>query len=205
MSTMPSSSSVSQPIIAPNEALWRLSVEQYHEMIRAGILTEDDPIELLEGLLIEKIPKNPPHRIATHLTAAALRAVIPENWYVDSQEPITLENSEPEPDICIIRGTTRDYTDRNPFAQDVALEIEVADSTLFWDRENKRRIYARAGIPVYWIVNLVDRCLEVYTNPTGATAEPDYQQTQIFAADGSVPLLIDGREVAQLAVRDLLL
>ena len=92
MSTFQSPSSVSQPIIAPNEALWRLSVEQYHGMIRAGILTEDDPIELLEGLLIEKMPKNPPHRIATHLTAAALRAAIPDGWYVDSQEPITLED-----------------------------------------------------------------------------------------------------------------
>lgn len=204
MSTFQSPSSVSQPIIAPNEALWRLSVEQYHEMIRAGILTEDDPIELLEGLLIEKMPKNPPHRIATHLTAAALRAAIPDGWYVDSQEPITLEDSEPEPDVCVIRGTTRDYTARNPFAQDVALVVEVADSTLFWDRENKRRIYARAGIPVYWIVNLVDRCLEVYTNPTGATAEPDYQQSQIFAVNSTVPLLIEGREVEQLAVRDLL-
>lgn len=204
MSSIQNPSSVSQPVIAPNEALWRLSVAQYHEMIRAGILTEDDPIELLEGLLIHKMPKNPPHRIATHLTSEALRAVVPEGWYVDSQEPITLEDSEPEPDICVIRGQTRDYADHNPFAQDLALVIEVADSTLERDRESKRRIYARAGIPIYWIVNLVDFCVEVYTNPTGAVEEPDYLQTQIFSATDSVPLLIDGREIAQIAVRTLL-
>src|SRR5215813_12133096 len=102
MASVHNPSSVSQPILAPNEVLWRLSVAQYHEMIRASILTEDDPIELLEGLLIHKMPENPPHRMATHLTSEALRAVIPEGWYVDSQEPITLEDSAPEPDLCII-------------------------------------------------------------------------------------------------------
>jgi len=204
MSSVLTISSVSLPVGGANDLLWRFSVAQYHEMIRAGILTEDDPVELLEGLLITKMPKNPPHRMATHLTSEALRAVIPDGWYVDSQEPVTLADSEPEPDVCVIRGTTRDYAEHNPFAQDVALVIEVSDSTLEWDRESKRRVYAQAGIAVYWIVNLVDHCLEVYSNPTGRVEEPDYQESQIFADDSIVPVWIDGREVAQIAVQNLL-
>lgn len=204
MSTFQNSASVSVPVVAPNDLLWRLSVEQYHEMIRAGILTEDDPVELLEGWLAYKMPKNPPHRIATRKTFQALADVLPAGWYVDSQEPITLEDSEPEPDVCIIRGNTEDYTDRNPPGEDVVLVIEVADSTLERDRGTKRRIYARAGIPAYWIVNLIDFCLEVYTNPAGQADAADYQQARVFNAPASVPLVIEGREVALLAVADLL-
>ena len=85
------------PAAVPPEPVWRFSVEQYHEMIRTAILTADDQVELLEGWLIHKMPKNPPHRIATKLIQQALDAVIPSGWYVDSQEPITLEDSEPEP------------------------------------------------------------------------------------------------------------
>ena len=152
---------VEQSAAVPTDLIWRLSVNQYHQMVCAGILTEEDPVELLAGWLVPKMPKNPPHRVATRLLRQALERVVPAGWYVDSQEPITTADSEPEPDVVVVRGETRQYLDRHPGPQDVALIIEVADTTLQRDRVLKQRIYAAAGIPVYWIVNLLDNQLEV--------------------------------------------
>lgn len=118
----------------PKEPIWRLQVRQYYDMIDAGILTDDDPVELLEGWLVTKISKAPPHRIATQLTREALAQLAPPGWYVDDQEPITTTDSEPEPDVVIVRGDRRDYTERHPYADEVALVVEVADTTLQRDR-----------------------------------------------------------------------
>lgn len=205
--------SVSTPSNAPNsrqtptvptEPVWRFNVAQYHQMIRSGILTEDDPVELLEGWIIYKMPKNPPHRAATKLTRNALEEIVPSGWYVDAQEPITVEDSEPEPDVVIVRGNTRDYLDRHPGSQDIALIVEIADSTLERDRTFKKRIYARAGIPVYWIINLPEQQLEVYTEPIELASEPTYQQRQDYSLSDEVVVAIEGREVSRLNVRDLL-
>src|SRR5947209_7884549 len=94
--------------------LWQLSVGQYHQMIQTGILTDDDPVELLEGWLVTKMPKNPPHRLTTQLTREALAPLLPAGYYVDDQEPMTTDESEPEPDVMIVRGTRRNYRDRYP-------------------------------------------------------------------------------------------
>src|SRR4051794_16444384 len=80
----------------PSDQFYRLSVEQYHEMVRQGILGSDDRVDLLEGWLVRKMSKNPPHRMATKLLTRALEAVVPSGWYVDSQEPFTTDTSEPE-------------------------------------------------------------------------------------------------------------
>jgi len=201
-------STAAQPLIVPVPAvpqdfIWRLSVEQYHTMIRAGILTEDDPVELLEGWLIQKMPKNPPHRIATRRTQRALEAIITTGWYVDTQEPITLADSEPEPDVSIVRGETEHYADRNPGPQDVAVVIEIADSSLERDRGLKKRAYARAEVPVYWIINLVENQLEVYTAPSGPTETPDYGQRRDYALTEAVPLVIEEQEIGLILVREL--
>jgi Uma2 family endonuclease len=188
------------PPAIPDEAIFRLEVTQYHAMVQAGILTEDDPVELLEGWLVAKMPKNPAHRIATHQVLQVLVRVLPENWYADSQEPITTEDSEPEPDVMVVRGHTRDYADRHPGPTDVALVVEVADTTLRRDRTLKQRLYARAGIPEYWIVNLVDRCVEVYTNPAAA----GYQHQQSCGPDEAVPVVLDGHEAGRVPVPSLL-
>nr|WP_242047593.1 Uma2 family endonuclease [Coleofasciculus sp. FACHB-SPT36] len=180
-----------------------MSVEQYHKMIRLGILSDDDPVELLDGWLVYKMPKNPPHRAATKLTRNALEAVIPEGWYVDTQEPITLADSEPEPDVVVVRGNTRDYLDRHPGASDIALIIEVADSTLERDRTSKQRLYARAGIPIYWIINLPEKQIEVYTDPV-VTSESIYQHRQDYQLSDEVPVAIAGQIISRLSVLELL-
>ena len=181
-----------------------LSVEQYHEMARAGILTRDDRVELLEGWLVAKMTKHPPHVIATGLINDALRGCVPDGWYVSQEGPVTTQDSEPEPDLSVVRGTRRDYPDRHPGPQDVALVVEVADSSLPRDRTLKKGLYARARFPVYWLVNLPETRIEVYTDPTGLAPQADYRQRQDYGPSDAVPLVIDGREVGHLAVRDLL-
>lgn len=189
----------------PSAQIHRLTTSQYDEMARLGILTPDDHVELLEGWLVEKMTKNPPHRIATRRTRVCLDALVPAGWYVDSQEPIVTGDSEPEPDIAIVRGRTEDYTERNPGAEHIALVIEVADVTLLRDRRVKSRIYGRAGIPTYWILNLVERRLEVYTAPTGAAqAEAGYGEQAQFGADDHAPVIVEGVEVGRVKIADLL-
>ena len=188
----------------PNDLVWRLSVEQYHEMIRAGILTSDDPVELLEGWLICKMSKNPRHTLTRQLTRQALEAIAPAGWYVNTQEPITLDDSEPEPDVMLIRGEARHFLDHHPGPGELALVVEVAEASLERDRGVKKRLYARGGIAVYWIINLRKRMIEVYSEPSGLADEPDYRQHQDYGLEDSVPVVVEGREVGRVAVRELL-
>ncbi|MBD0340940.1 MAG: Uma2 family endonuclease [Microcoleus sp. Co-bin12] len=188
----------------PNDLIWRLSIEQYHAIIQAGILTDDDSVELLEGWLVFKMPKNPPHRATTRLVRTALENILPAGWYVDSQVPITLSNSEPEPDIVVVRGETRQYLDRHPGAEDIAIIIEVSDTTLQRDRTVKKRIYAGAGISIYWIVNLVEEQVEVYSQPLVEVEQPDYSQRLDFGRSAVIPIIIEGIEIGAIAVDALL-
>jgi Uma2 family endonuclease len=184
--------------------IWRLRVDQYHAMIRTGILTEDDPVELLEGWLVVKMPQNPPHRVAIRLIYKALEAIVPTNWYIDSQAPITTADSEPEPDLMVVRGDPRQYLDRHPIPQDLALVVEVADTSIQRDRAFKKRLYAAARIPVYWILNLPESSCEASTDPSGPGNEPDYQQRQNYGPTEEIPLMMEGVEVGRLVVQALL-
>ena len=201
---------VSQPLAevvappAPQALLWRLSVGQYHEMLRCGILTEDHDVELLDGLLVAKMTKNTAHHVAKLLAQSALAKVIPEGWYVDSQDAITLATSEPEPDVMVVRGQPRDYLEHHPLAGELAMVVEISDSSLRHDQGFKKAIYAAAAIPVYWIINLIDRQVEVYTDPTGPADQPDYRGRQDLSAMEQVPIVIAGRDVASIPVREIL-
>jgi len=188
----------------PLESLRRFSVEEYHDLIDKGYFAKDEAYELLEGLLVHKMPKYPPHWITTDLLHDALQALDLTGFFVHSQNPVTTTDSEPEPDVAIVRGSRRDYKGGHPEPGKVPLIVEVADSSLRRDRTLKKRIYARAVLPVYWIVNLIDRQVEIYTQPSGPIETPDYQQCQIIAADGELPVVIDGVEVGRLAVKEIL-
>jgi Uma2 family endonuclease len=185
------------------DSLRRFTVEEYHELIDNGYFAEDEAYELLEGLLVHKMGKKRRHTLATQRLRELLQPML-KGFYVDAQEPVTTGDSEPEPDTSIVRGRREDYRDNQPLAQDVVLVAEVAGGSLSRDRRLKKRIYARAGIPVYWLVNLDAQQIEVYAQPSGPTEKPDYQQCQIIAADGELPVVIDGAEVGRLAVRDIL-
>jgi len=182
----------------------RFSVAEYHKLIEIGILTEDDNLELLEGYLVHKMSRNPPHDATLQLIQATLPQLLPAGWCLRMQSAITVGGSEPEPDGAIVRGDARTYSSRHPGAADIGLVIEVADTTLAGDRADKGRIYARADITFYWIVNLVDRQVEVYTIPSGPIVSPAYAQRQDFRMGADVALMLDGIAAASIAVRDLL-
>jgi Uma2 family endonuclease len=184
----------------PVDALWRVSVAQYHAMIDSGALTEDNPIELLQGWLVQKMPKKPRHSTITRIIRKLLAELMPQGWYVDSQEPMTTADSEPEPDIMIVRGTVMDYLDRHPGPEDVALVVEVSDATLNRDQTLKKQLYAAAAVPVYWVVNLPDNQVEVYSQPFVGTAKPDYRQRQTYNLSESVPVWIGTELVGEIPV-----
>jgi Uma2 family endonuclease len=186
------------------EPLWQLTVGQYHEMIDNGILTEDDPVELLDGYLVAKTPRGPEHCYSTELARELLATLLPSGWFVQSQQPVTTSTSEPEPDVTVVRGVRRDYLTRHPGPHEVGLMIEVSESSLPRDRNLKKCVYAAAGVPVYWILNLVDRVLEVYEAPTGPSEQPDYGAARVYGAADVVPVVLEGVEVGKVQVADLL-
>jgi Uma2 family endonuclease len=183
--------------------LYRFSVDQYEKMVEQGILKAGEGAELLEGLVVQKMTQHPPHATAVDYVMDALRPLLPEGWRLREQKPIRLSKSEPEPDVVVIRGPLSLYEQRHPRPADVALVIEVAESSLEEDRTDKGRMYARARIPVYWIINLVAAQVEVYTRPKGGR-QPGYRQRRDYRIGEKVPLVVGGQEVGELAVRDLL-
>jgi Uma2 family endonuclease len=200
--TSPAMLTVASPPPASPE-LYRFSVAQYEQMGDAGILTEDDRVELVEGLIYRKPMKKGPHSIACRETAAALTRVIPAAaYFVTREDPVSIPGwaSMPEPDVSVVRGRSRDYT-QQPKAGDVLLIVEVANKTrLAYDRGEKMRAYASGGIPVYWIVNLVARQVEVYSGPV----QGNYPAPTIFKAGQQVPVVIDGQPLQPIAVDDIL-
>jgi Uma2 family endonuclease len=188
----------------PDVPIYRLSLEQYRAMARAGILDEDDPVELLEGWLVQKMTKSRPHSLVTGLIQDALIDLLPTGWHVTVQDPIATSDSEPEPDVAVVRGKRRDYQDQPPGPPSIGLVVEVADTSLRQDQGRKKQIYARAGIPIYWIANLIDRRIEVYTEPASAAEPPEYGQRRDYEVSGVVPVVIDNVEFGSLAVRELL-
>jgi Uma2 family endonuclease len=142
----------------------RWTRREYARLIDHGFLEEDDPVELLDGLLLVKEPQASPHRTAVLLVARALERAFGDGWFVQVQSPIALDDrSEPEPDVCVVSGSPRDYVAAHPTHP--ALVVEVAQSGLRLARGRKAAAYARGRIADYWIVNLVDRRLEVYREP----------------------------------------
>ena len=172
-------------------------------MIQAGILTENDPVELLEGWIVTKMPHNPPHDGSISLIHRRLMRLLSEEWLIRIQSSITTRDSEPEPDLALVRGPNEPYFSHHPRPQDIALLIEVANTTLRQDREEKGRLYARARIPVYWIVNLVDALIEVYTDPR-AGRSPAYRQRQDYNKQDAIPLILEGTVLGTIPVRELL-
>jgi Uma2 family endonuclease len=133
-------------------------------MVDAGILGEDDKVELLDGLLVMREPQGDRHAMVVGLVRAALEKAFGRGYHLREEKPVALDRmSEPEPDVAVIRGRIRDYRDGHPSKP--VLIVEVAVSSLAHDRARKGALYARAGIAEYWIVNLSDEVLEVYREP----------------------------------------
>ena len=186
--------------------LHRFTVETYHHMIDGGILTEDDRVELLNGVIVAMNPIGAKHAVIVTLTEDALNGLLPKGWHIRVQQPMTLATSEPEPDLAIVQGEARDYFERHPNASDLGLLIEVSDRSLEFERLQKAVIYAAAGIPEYWIINLVDEAIEVYRNPkSGGESNPaTYESRQVFSKDDQLTLVLDGITIGELPSAELL-
>ena len=173
-------------------------------MIETGILDEDENVELLEGWVVPKMSRGPVHDTAVWLTHKKISSMLPPEWICRSQLGVTTADSEPEPDVAVVRGPGRRYVDHHPAPEEMAQAIEVAKSSLHRDRTLKARIFARAGVPVYWIINLVDDQIEVYTDSSGPGPAPGYRQRQDYGPGMSVPLVIENHEIGRIPVSDLL-
>jgi Uma2 family endonuclease len=142
---------------------------EYDRLIENGVFGPEDRIELLGGALVVREPQGSPHAMGIRMAEEALRRVFAAGWDVRGQLPVALDDdSEPEPDISVVPGSFRDYRHGHP--PRAVLIVEVAESSLSLDRALKGSLYARARVPEYWIVNLVDRALEVHRDPVADAA-----------------------------------
>ena len=182
----------------------RFSVAEYHQLIDIGMLTEDDDLELLDGHLVKKISKGPTHETGIDLFREAVAALIGPGRMLRCQQAVTLAPGEPEPDFAVVRGLPRTYRHSHPTPADIDLFVEIADSSLDTDREDKGALYAADSIPFYWIINLIDSMIEVYTDPDATAEPPAYRTRTDYAPGAAVPLVLDGVTVASIPVAELL-
>ncbi len=146
------------------KTLYKWSVDDYHQMIEMGLL-EGKPVELLDEEIIEMSPEGVSHRFTNHTVVKYLRSLLTGLAEVFEAHPITLDNSEPEPDITVARLPETIYAQHHPYAEDIYWLVEIADKTLIKDLEEKSVIYARNGIPEYWVIDLSNKKLWIFTNP----------------------------------------
>ena len=142
----------------------RWSVEEFQRIADAGIFGPEERVELIEGEILPVSPEGPEHAAVNALLDPVLRRAFGKGFYLRHSNPIPLEKfSQPEPDIAVVRGTPRDHMSAHP--KTAELVVEVSFTSRAFDRGRKQRLYSRAGVPEYWIVDLVERCLFVYRDP----------------------------------------
>ncbi len=162
------------------------SRQEYEQLVSAGIFQPHERLELVEGEILQMSPQGSAHATAITLIDNALREVFGSNYTIRVQMPLAVSlDSEPEPDIAVVVGSPRDYRDTHPTTAE--LVVEVADTTLAYDRERKAALYARAGIQEYWILNVIDRQLEIYRQPmANQPSPPSYKIHHILTSSESV-------------------
>jgi Uma2 family endonuclease len=171
--------------------LTKWSVDDYHQMIAAGILC-DRPVELLQGNIVEMAPENPIHYYAAEEDSDYLKSLLKGKAKVRFNGPITLQDSEPEPDIAIVKRLGSIYASRHPYAEDIYWLIEVANSSLQTDLNLKAEIYAAANIQEYWVLDLANRQLIVLREPK----EGRYTQQAQFSDGFITPLAFPDIQVS---------
>jgi len=192
-----------EPGWVPSPAcIYRLTVDQYEAMVAAGIFSKRDRLHLIDGILVTKMTKKPPHVIACELTRDSLLRILPTGWRVTTEAPIRIPDyNEPEPDITVVRGNARDaeYRRRHPEPGDVALIVEVADTSLQADFK-AANTYAGAGVPVYWVINLLDQQVTVFSDPGPA----GYRSAEHLMVGHAIPVVIDSVEIGRVDVAAIL-
>jgi len=175
----------------------RWTLEEYERLVEQGFFHPEEKIELVDGVIFEMTPQSSRHASGVRLTELALQPLYREGFDVRTQLPLALGlDAEPEPDVAVVPGHARDYIAAHPTT--AVLIVEVADSSLLHDRKRKARLYARAGIPEYWLLNLVDWCLEVFRDPKAGSYAT---RTILREGDSVAPRT---RPEAEIPVADLL-
>jgi len=184
---------------------YRLTVRQFERMIEAGIFRDEDHVELLGGILVDKMTKHDPHNFTVDALGARVRTSVEPEWTVREEKSIVLGRfSRPEPDVAVAHGPRERYRSSSARPPDLGLLIEVADSSYAIDRGKKWQQYATARIPVYWIVNLPQSQIEVYSAPSGKGRSAAYRDVALYARDDLVPVVLEGKELGRIPVRDVL-
>jgi Uma2 family endonuclease len=184
---------------------YRLTVRQYLAMIFSGIIPHGAHVELLDGRVVDKLTKFAPHNYTARQLGLIMKGLLRDPWLISEEKSVILgRNWRPEPDLAVIRGPNSRYRKVDPSAEDIGIIIEVADSSYAVDRGEKWRAYAAARILIYWIVNLEKSQIEVYTEPIGRGKKASYREMAAFGIDDELPVVIDGREVGGIIVKDML-
>lgn len=174
-------------VLEPPIQHWRFSIADYHAMAAAGILGDDDRVELIDGEIIAMPPIGSPHGGRVKRLNGRLSAAVGDRAIVAVQDPIVLgEHSEPEPDLALLRPRADSYTDSHPVAADVLLVIEVADTSLGYDLRTKVPLYARHGVPEVWIIDILHQRALRFADP--APAAGSYRREETLDPTRPVPL-----------------
>ena len=168
----------------------KFTIEDYHRLTQLGFFQEDDKVELIRGEIIEMAAKGTPHSVCETRLERELYKRVGERATLRGQQPIILSSySEPEPDRVIVRNREDDYLNSHPHPEDILLLIEIADSSLDYDQQAKLSVYAENNITDYWIFNLVEYCLECYSEPyQNLQGEFGYRRKLIYLPNESVAL-----------------
>lgn len=183
----------------------RFTLDEYHKIIKHRILADGAPYELLNGVILQKMTINPPHASAVSRLARRLDRLMPDGPVLRIQQPVSFRasDSEPEPDAAVAVGPEDRYDSTHPKPRDILLLVEVGDSSLSLDQGEKLIAYAAVRVPEYWVVNLIDRQVEVYTLPRGGKA-PTYRDRIVYGPGQSVPVVIAGQTLGSIPVSELL-
>jgi Uma2 family endonuclease len=182
-------------------SLYRMTLEKYESLIASGFFSKRDDVHLINGYLVNRMAESPLHGAVCEAIRLAIEAILLATWHIRSEKGLRIPSqiSIPRPDLVIARGAPRNYLARYPEPADTALVVEVSYTSLDDDRA-MADIYGAGGIPVYWIVNLVDGQVEVYSDPG-----PDGYRTHEVLAPGHVlHVVVDGVELGEIAVADIL-
>jgi Uma2 family endonuclease len=186
------------PPAPPLANVYRMDIDEFE---RIADFLKAERVELIDGFIVERGDMDPPHVLSSEKLRRKFDRLLPNGWFVREDKPVQVHRTyEPLPDFAVVQGDPDTYADRHPGPADVAIVIEISDSTLTKDRGEKRVNFAKGGIRVYWIVNLIDRQVEVYTVPSS----DGYSSCEIFKPGESVPVVIDGVEVGRIAVTEIL-
>jgi Uma2 family endonuclease len=186
------------PAAPPFADMYRMDIDEFE---RVADLLKAERVELIDGFIVERGAMDPPHVFSSEKLRRDLDRLLPDGCVVREDKPVQVHRTyEPLPDLAVVAGDPDTYENRHPGPADAAIVIEISDSTLTRDRGEKQVNYARGGISVYWIINLIDRQVEVYTGPNS----DGYSSCIIFKPGHSVPVVIDSVEVGQIDVAEIL-